>query len=146
VVLSGWYKWSSDSREDVGEKAGPDGARTVWRIECVHALLVCAAAGGLALAVGRVAATSVVLGGALIWVNVWLFKQLFAFLIRRRPARRRLAIALLFAKLPLLWGAFWVVARARLVGIDGLGLAAGITCFPVAVVVVALAWRSGVEV
>ena len=120
-------------------------AGLVWRVECVHAGLVCAAAGALAWTVGRVGATSVLLGGGLIWANVWLFKQLFGFLVRRQPARQRLAIALLFAKLPLLWGLFWLSARARLIAVDGVGLAAGVTCFPVAVVLVALAWRSGPE-
>ena len=127
------------------ERVGPDVESLVWRIECVHAGLVCAAAGALALAVGQVGATSVLLGGALIWANVWLFKQLFGFLVRRQPARQRLAIALLFAKLPLLWGLFWLSTRARLIAVDGVGLAVGVTCFPVAVVLVALALPSGPE-
>jgi len=129
----------------VTDRVGPGVTSLVWRIECVHAGLVLTAAGALALAVGRVGATSVLLGGALIWANVWLFKQLFGFLVRRQPARQRLAIALLFAKLPLLWGLFWLVARVRLIVIDGVGLAVGVTCFPMAVVLVALAWRSGPE-
>lgn len=118
----------------------------VWRIERVHAGLVCVAAAILGLVAGRVEATSVLIGGGLIWVNVWLFKQLFGFLVRRRPARQRLAIALLFAKLPLLWGLFWLVARAKLVAVDGGGLAVGITCFPAAVVLVGLAWGPQPEV
>lgn len=119
--------------------------RLIWRIECVHAALVCAAAVALAWTVGRVGATSVVMGGGLIWLNVWLFKQLFGFLVKRQPARQRLAIALLFAKLPVLWGLFWLIARARLIAVDGVGLAAGITCFPVAVLLVGLSWRPGTE-
>ncbi len=111
------------------------------RIERLHALLavgVSLLAGGT----GRgVLAASVLMGGGLMWASVWLYKQLFVGFVRRRPERRRLAIALLFAKLPLLWGLLWVTARTRLVALDGLGLAAGITCFPLAVVCVALGRR-----
>jgi hypothetical protein len=112
----------------------------------VHGGLVLAAAGAAGFAMGRAGATSVLFGGALIWANLWLFKQLFGFLVRRQPTRQRLAIALLFAKLPVLWGLFWLVARARLIVIEGAGLAAGITCFPAAVVLVVLAWRPRPEI
>jgi hypothetical protein len=88
---------------------------------------------------------SVLLGGGLIWANVWVFKQAFAFLVRRRPTRQRLAIALLFAKLPLIWALFWLITRTQLITLDGAGLAVGITCFPTAVVIVALAWRTSTD-
>ena len=127
-------------------RVGPGVTSLVWRIECVHGGLVLAAAGAAGFAMGRAGATSVLFGGALIWANLWLFKQLFGFLIRRQPTRQRLAIALLFAKLPVLWGLFWLVARARLIVIEGVGLAAGITCFPAAVVLVVLAWRPRPEI
>lgn len=117
----------------------------LWQIECFHAALVCVLAAAAFWMLGPASGASLLVGGALIWGNVWLFKQLFAVVVRRRPARRRLAIALLFAKLPLLWALLWLVTRVRLVAVDGIGLAAGITCFPVAVVVVALARRPGAE-
>jgi hypothetical protein len=110
-------------------------------VERVHGLLAVAVSMP-PLATGRAAfAASVLTGAGLIWGNVWLFKQLFAGLVRRRPERRRLAIALLFAKLPLLWGLVWIAARTGFVRMDGLGLAAGITCFPVAVTCIALGRR-----
>lgn len=117
----------------------------LWQIERFHAGFVCLLAGAAVWMLGPTVGASLLFGGALIWLNVWLFKQLFAVLIRRRPARRRLAIALLFAKLPLLWALLWLIAPAHLVAVDGVGLAAGITCFPLAVVVVALVRRSGAE-
>jgi hypothetical protein len=124
--------------------SGLVGTRSDWllrQIERAHLILV-----GVAVLVasplrGVGATVGVLLGGALIAVNVWLFKQLFGFLVRRAPGRRRLAITLLFAKLPLLWAGFWLIARSRIIPIDGLGLAAGISCFPVAVVVVTLTWH-----
>ena len=110
------------------------------QIELLHGALVCLLATAATWGVGPSVGASVMLGGALIWVSVWLFRQLFAHVIQPRPARRRLAIALLFAKLPLLWGLLWLITWARLVVLNGLGLAAGITCFPAAVVF-ALVWR-----
>ena len=109
------------------------------QIEWTHALLGGALAAGAAWVSGWQTGLSVIVGGALMAGNVWLFKQLFAFFVRKRPTRHRLAIALLFAKLPLLWGLLWLASRASIVALDGAGLAAGITCFPIAVVVVALA-------
>ena len=117
----------------------------LWQIELLHGLLFVVLASGSWWASGRTAAISVAIGGVLMWGNVWIIKQLFAFLVRRRPARPRLAIALLFAKLPLLWGLFWFIARAQFIAIDGLGLVAGITCFPVATVVIALVRRAEIE-
>jgi hypothetical protein len=111
------------------------------RIEVGHAILVGLAALAAATLSGAGAANGVILGGALISLNVWLLKHIFAFLIRRGSGQHRLAIALLFAKLPVLWGLFWLITRVRLVPIDGLGLAAGISCFPVAVVAVTLVWH-----
>lgn len=112
------------------------------RIEVIHALL-CAGAALLALALGGVSVTNgVLLGGALLSGNVWILKRLFGFLISRGSHGRRLAIALLFAKLPVLWALFWLIAKARLIPLDGMGLAVGISCFPVAVVVVTLAWHA----
>jgi F0F1-type ATP synthase assembly protein I len=116
----------------------------VEQIERLHGSLVLGLALVIWLASTREIAISVVAGGALIWLSVWIFKQLFAFLVRRHPARRRLAIALLFAKLPLLWGVMWLIARAH-IALDGLGLAAGITCFPVAATVVAVVRRADIE-
>ncbi len=112
------------------------------QIEWTHLLLGGALAAVAAWGRGWQMGLSIVAGGALMAGNVWLFKQLFAFLVRKRPARHRLAIALLFAKLPLLWGLLWLAGRAPIVALDGVGLAAGITCFPIAVVVVALARHS----
>lgn len=126
-------------------RAETDGlpATTLRRIELLHGALVIAGAGATALAGSRSAvAASIFLGGGLIWANVWLFKQLFSIVVQRQPARRRLAIALLFAKLPLLWGLLWLVARSRVIAIDGAGMALGITCYPLAVVGIALARRS----
>jgi hypothetical protein len=111
------------------------------QIERAHLTLVGVAALIASPLRGIGGTVGVLLGGALIAVNVWLFKQLFGFLVRRGPGRRRLAIALLFAKLPLLWAGFWLVARSQLIPLDGLGLAAGVSCFPVAVVVVTLTWH-----
>jgi len=111
------------------------------RIEVGHVILVGVATIAAATLAGVGAANGVVLGGALISLNVWIFKRLFAFMIRRGSGGHRLAIALLFAKLPVLWGLFWLITRVRLIPIDGLGLAAGISCFPVAVVAVTLASR-----
>jgi hypothetical protein len=121
-------------------------ADLVWRIERIHVCVVAPVAAAGAWVLGTVGAASVALGGTLVWLNVWLFKQLFSFLIRPRPGNRRLAIALLFAKLPLLWVLFWLAATASPTAIDGIGLAAGITCFPIAVVVVALMWRLEAQV
>jgi hypothetical protein len=118
--------------------------RSEWLLQLIeraHLILVGMAALAAAPLRGVGGSVGVVFGGALIALNVWLFKQLFGFLVRRGPGRRRLAIALLFAKLPLLWAAFWLIARSQLIPIDGLGLAAGVSCFPVAVVAVALAWH-----
>jgi len=113
---------------------------SLQQIERTHVLLLgCALAAGAAWGNGWQMGLSIVIGGTLMAGNVWLFKQLFAFLVRKQPARQRLAIALLFAKLPLLWGLFWLASRAPIVALDGVGLAAGITCFPLAVIVVALA-------
>jgi hypothetical protein len=112
-------------------------------IELLHAGLVCAAA-ALGWATGRLGPGSVVLGGALMSGNVWIFKRLFGFLVRRQP-RPRLAIALLFAKLPALLALLWLVTRARVVAIDGVGVAVGVTCFPLAAVIVALAQHSALE-
>jgi hypothetical protein len=109
------------------------------QIEIAHGLLAGLLAGIAVWFGGFQVAQSVLLGAALISCNVWLFKQLFTVVVRRRPARRRLAIALLFAKLPLLWGLLWLIARTGVVTLDGLGIAVGITCFPAAVVVVTLA-------
>jgi hypothetical protein len=117
----------------------------LWRIECVHALLLCVVAAMAAWAGGATTVQSVLLGGALIWGSVWVFRQAFAFLVRRRPTHQRLAIALLFAKLPVFWAVFWLITRTRLITLDGAGLAAGITCFPAAAVIVALAWRAGTD-
>jgi hypothetical protein len=122
-----------------GELVGARSERLLRQIERGHLVLVGMAALA-ALPLGGVSGTlGVVLGGALMALNVWVFKQLFGFLVRRGPERRRLAIALLFAKLPLLWAGFWLIARSHLIPIDGLGLAAGVSCFPVAVVLVTLA-------
>ncbi len=117
----------------------PDGA--LPQIERLHTVLVAAVAIATAVLVGARMALSVILGGGVILGNVWLFKQLFGSLVRRRPERRRLAIALLFAKLPLLWGLLWLGARTRVAAIDGAGVAFGISCFPLAVLVVALIVR-----
>jgi hypothetical protein len=109
------------------------------QIEWTHLVLSGTLAAVAAWGNGWQMGLSIAIGGALMAGNVWLFRQLFAFLVRKRPARHRLAIALLFAKLPLLWGLLWLAGRAPIVALDGVGLAAGITCFPIAVVVVALA-------
>ena len=113
----------------------------LWRMELLHGALAGAAAVCGALTSGERLSGSIALGAGLIWANVWLFKQLFSFLVRPRPARRRLAIALLFAKLPLLWGLVWLIINVPSVSLDGIGLAVGITCFPAAVVIVAIARR-----
>jgi hypothetical protein len=123
----------------VARTSGLDGA--LPRIERLHTILVAVAAITTAVLVGAGMALSVILGGGVMLGNVWLFKQLFGSLVRRRPERRRLAIALLFAKLPLLWGLLWLGARARVAAIDGAGVAFGISCFPLAVLVVALIVR-----
>jgi len=114
------------------------GPTALRRIETVHMGLVCALASGLGLLAGASMTASVLLGGTLIWGNVWLLKQLFSAVIKPHPFRRRLAIALLFAKLPLLWGVFWVITRVRLVAIDGIALGAGVAAFPAAVLLVAV--------
>jgi hypothetical protein len=66
---------------------------------------------------------SVAFGGALMTGNVWLFRQFVALIVRKRPTRHRLAIALLFAKLPLLWGLLWLASRVSVVAVDGVALA-----------------------
>jgi hypothetical protein len=116
-------------------------AALLRHVERLHGLLAVGVS-IVPLTTGRgILAANVLLGAGLVWGSVWLFKQLFSGLVRRRPERRRLAIALLFAKLPLLWGLLWITARTGYVHVDGLGLAAGITCFPVAVTCVALGRR-----
>jgi hypothetical protein len=113
------------------------------QIERLHVGLVLGAT-ALAWASGALGPGSIVLGGGLMAANVWIFKRLFAFMVRR-PPRSRLAIALLFAKLPALLALLWLVARARIVTLDGVGVAVGVTCFPLAAVVVALARRPELE-
>lgn len=115
------------------------------RIEWTHGILVLGtAAAGLWFG-GTSLAASVLFGGGLIWANVWLFKRLFSSVVASGPGRHRLAIALLFAKLPLLWALAWWVATWRLIQVDGVGLAAGITCLPAAVVFVTLFGRPDPE-
>jgi hypothetical protein len=113
------------------------------RIESLHAGLVAATA-GIGWLSGVLGAGSVLFGGLLMAGNVWIFKRLFGFMVRR-PERTHLAIALLFVKLPALLALLWLAARARVVAVDGLAVAVGISCFPVAAVAIALTHQGHAE-
>jgi hypothetical protein len=79
--------------------------------------------------VGR-GAIGVLAGGTVVLASVWLLEQLFRAAIV--TGRRRLAMALTFAKLAAFLGLGWIAFTVREWAPDPLGFAVGVSVLPVA--------------
>jgi hypothetical protein len=75
----------------------------------------------------------------LIASSLWIYTVLFDAVLR--TGRRRLALALTFVKLAALLALGWWVVKRGAGAIDPLGVAAGITCLPLAALWEALRTR-----
>jgi hypothetical protein len=108
------------------------GSASLERLQRRHWLLV-AVTTGLAAIAGRPGAASVALGGAVIGLVVAAYAAAARALLRR--GSRRLAIALLFAKLAAFLGlGWWALTRGHAARPDPIGFALGLSCFPLAAV------------
>lgn len=105
----------------------PSISRVQWKIAALALLAM--GAGSL---LGKPQPTAVVLGAALVASSVWIYAAVLDAVLR--SGSRRLALSLTFVKLCGFLTLGWWAMRLGAGAIDPLGVAAGITCLPLAAV------------
>ena len=103
----------------------PTIGRVQWKIAALALLLM-----GTGAVLGRPQPTGVLFGAALVASSLWIYAVVLDALLRRGD--RRLALGLTFVKLCSFLALGWWAMRWGAGAIDPLGVAAGITCLPLA--------------
>jgi hypothetical protein len=112
----------------------PSISRVQWKIAALA--LLATAAGSI---LGKPQPTAVVLGAALVASSVWIYAIVLDAVLL--SGARRLALGLTFVKLCGFLALSWWAMRLGAGAVDPLGVAAGITCLPLAAVWEALEAR-----
>ena len=103
----------------------PTIGRVQWKIAALALLVM-----GTSAVLGRPQPTGVLFGAALVASSLWIYAVVLDAVLRRGD--RRLALSLTFVKLCGFLGLSWWAMRWGAGAIDPLGVAARITCLPLA--------------